>query len=223
YDSDAFVNYLALLGWALDGQTTIIPRKVLAEQFSLDHVSKNPATFDQAKLDWINGEYLAAKTDADFAREVLIPQLIAAGLEKEDELAHPQAWYELLASILKPRTKLAPEVVEKSRFLYEGTNLSYDEKSVAKNLAKEGTLTYLQAAYNALAAIDAHEWTAATLDEALAPLPEQLEANKRKFYAAVRVAECGNQVSPPMGESLQLLGRDLALTRLEQSYKLAQA
>ena len=223
YDADAFVNYLALLGWALDGQTTLIPREVLAQKFSLDHVSKNPATFDQTKLDWINGEYLAAKTDAAFAADVLIPQLITAGLEKDNALAHNSAWYELLASILKPRVKLAGEVVDKARFLYEGTKLSYDEKSVAKNLAKEGTLGYLQAAYQALAAIEPQNWTAAHLDEALAPLPEQLEANKRKFYAAIRVAECGNQVSPPMGESLQLLGKELVLTRLEQAYTLAQA
>ncbi|WP_028264143.1 glutamate--tRNA ligase [Atopobium fossor] len=223
YDSDAFVNYLALLGWALDGKTTIIPRDVLAREFSLEHVSKNPATFDQTKLDWVNGEYLAAKTDADFARDVLIPQLVAAGFEKDGERAHEDAWYELLASILKPRIKLAPEVVEKSRFLYEGSALSYDEKSVTKNLAKPGTLVYLKSAYEALSSIDADGWTASNLDEALAPLPEKLEANKRKFYAAVRVAECGNQVSPPMGESLQLLGRDLVLARLEQAYELAQA
>ena len=144
-------------------------------------------------------------------------------MEKDNALAHNSAWYELLASILKPRVKLAGEVVDKARFLYEGTKLSYDEKSVAKNLAKEGTLGYLQAAYQALAAIEPQNWTAAHLDEALAPLPEQLEANKRKFYAAIRVAECGNQVSPPMGESLQLLGKELVLTRLEQAYTLAQA
>ena len=58
YLSDAFVNYLALLGWSLDGDTTIVPRDVLASQFSLDHLSKNPATFDLAKLDWIQQHYI---------------------------------------------------------------------------------------------------------------------------------------------------------------------
>ena len=53
YLSDAFVNYLALLGWSLDGETTIIPRDVLASKFSLDRISKNPATFDPKKLDWV--------------------------------------------------------------------------------------------------------------------------------------------------------------------------
>jgi glutamyl-tRNA synthetase len=79
YDSDAFVNYLALLGWALDGDTTIVPRDVLAKSFSLDHVSKNPATFDLKKLDWINCQYLQAMTDSEFARTQLVPQLVSCG------------------------------------------------------------------------------------------------------------------------------------------------
>ncbi|SEH68050.1 MULTISPECIES: glutamate--tRNA ligase [Atopobiaceae] len=226
YDSDAFVNYLALLGWALDGDTTIVPRDVLASKFSLDHVSKNPATFDFKKLDWINGQYLQAMGDEEFSKTQLVPQLMAAGLEQDDDVdaayaAKPE-WFDLLSSILKPRTTLAPEVVEKSRFLYMGEDVEFDEKSVKKNLAKEGARSYLEAARAALEAIDADQWKAASIDAALEPLPEQLETNKRKFYGAVRVAECGNQVSPPLGESLELLGRNVTLARLEKALPLAE-
>ncbi|MGO5211706.1 glutamate--tRNA ligase [Parafannyhessea sp. LCP21S3_E6] len=226
YDSDAFVNYLALLGWALDGDTTIVPRDVLAKSFSLDHVSKNPATFDLKKLDWINGQYLQAMTDQEFARTQLVPQLVSAGLESaadaEAAYAAKPAWFNLLASVLKPRTTLAPQVVEKSRFLYWGEDVQFDEKSVNKNLAKDGARGYLEAARDALAAVDADGWNAAAIDAALEPLPDALGTNKRKFYGAVRVAECGNQVSPPLGESLELLGRDVALARLERALPLAK-
>jgi len=226
YDSDAFVNYLALLGWALDGDTTIVPRDVLAKSFSLDHVSKNPATFDLKKLDWINGQYLQAMTDSEFARTQLVPQLLLAGLEDGDDAdaayAAKPAWFDLLASVLKPRTTLAPQVVEKSRFLYWGDDVQFDEKSVSKNLAKDGARGYLEAARDALGALDADGWNAAAIDAALEPLPEALGTNKRKFYGAVRVAECGNQVSPPLGESLELLGRDVALARLEKALPLAK-
>ncbi|MCH4084079.1 MAG: glutamate--tRNA ligase [Coriobacteriaceae bacterium] len=226
YDSDAFVNYLALLGWALDGDTTIVPRDVLAKSFSLDHVSKNPATFDLKKLDWINGQYLQAMTDEQFSLTQLVPQLMAAGLEAGADAkavygAKPQ-WFDLLSSILKPRTTLAPQVVEKSRFLYWGDDVQFDEKSVNKNLAKDGTRAYLEAAHDALEKVDAAGWDAAAIDAALEPLPEALGTNKRKFYGAVRVAECGNQVSPPLGESLQLLGRDVALARLQKALPLAK-
>lgn len=80
YLSDAFVNYLALLGWSLDGETTIIPRDVLASKFSLDRISKNPATFDPKKLDWVNAEYINGMTDAQFADEIMVPELHEAGL-----------------------------------------------------------------------------------------------------------------------------------------------
>ena len=221
YLSDAFVNYLALLGWALDGETTIVPRDVLASRFSLDHVSKNPATFDPEKLDWVNGQYLQAMDDATFSSEVLMPQLVASGLETEGAPAHDNAWYDLLSSLLKPRTTLAPQVVEKARFLYEGDEVTLDEKSVSKNIAKEGVSACLEAAREALEAIDADDWHAEAIDAALEELPERLGVGKRKVFQAVRVAECGNQVSPPLGASMELLGRDASLARLTRAMPLA--
>ena len=221
YLADAFVNYLALLGWALDGETTIVPRDVLASRFSLDHVSKNPATFDPEKLDWVNGQYLQAMDDSTFSSEVLMPQLVAAGLETEGAPAHDSAWYDLLSSLLKPRTTLAPQVVEKARFLYEGDEVTLDEKSVSKNIAKEGVSTCLEAAREALEAIDADGWHAEAIDAALEELPERLGVGKRKVFQAVRVAECGNQVSPPLGASMELLGRDASLARLTRAMPLA--
>ena len=221
YLSDAFVNYLALLGWALDGETTIVPRDVLASRFSLDHVSKNPATFDPEKLDWVNGQYLQAMDDSTFSSEVLMPQLVAAGLETEGAPAHDSAWYDLLSSLLKPRTTLAPQVVEKARFLYEGDEVTLDEKSVSKNIAKEGVSACLEAAREALEAIDADGWHAEAIDAALEELPERLGVGKRKVFQAVRVAECGNQVSPPLGASMELLGRDASLARLTRAMPLA--
>lgn len=219
YDADAFVNYLALLGWSLDGETTIIPRDVLASKFSLDHVSKNPATFDPKKLDWINQSYLAALTDTDFAKTVLLPQLKSAGLESEDARYEDKpAWFDLLAQILKPRTTLAPDVIEKSRFLYEGTDVTYDQKSVDKNLKKNGAHASLEAAISSLT--DVVEWNAASIDAALEPLPEALDLKKKIVFQAVRVAVCGNQVSPPLGESLELLGKETSLARLKHALEL---
>lgn len=224
YLSDAFVNYLALLGWSLDGETTIVPREVLAHEFSLDHVSKNPATFDPKKLDWINAQYLAAMDNATFAHEILIPQLISAGLEDEapETLLHSQAWYEKLAEILKPRVTLAPEVVEKARFLYAGSNLELDEKSVAKNLAKEGARACLEEASVVLSALDESTWHEEAIDAALETCPDKLNTSKRAFFGAVRVAVCGNMVSPPLGASLELLGKEVSLARLSAAYPVAQ-
>lgn len=228
YLSDAFVNYLALLGWSLDGETTIVPRDVLASQFSLDHVSKNPAKSDPERLNWINATYLSTMDNKTFSVQVLIPELVFAGLEPvsgtetdaEKIYATRPAWYDLLSEILKPRTTVSPDVVEKSRFLYEGAEVTFDEKSVSKSLAKDGAGSILEAAHAALLPVS--EWTPANIDAALEVLPEQLDLKKRVVFQAVRVAECGNMVSPPLGESMALLGKDIALARLERALKIAQ-
>ncbi len=218
---EATVNYLALLGWSLDGETTIVPPAEVAAHFSLDRISKNPSVFDEEKLVWMNGEYLMAMDDAAFSQRVLVPQLAAAGLVEEGAYAGREAWFDLLSSILKPRTKLMGDVVDKARFLFG--ELAYDEASVAKNLAKEGVRPVLEAARAALAALPEESWRAEAIDAALEPLPEQLGAGKRKVFQAVRVAECGNQVSPPLGTSMELLGRTVALKRLEDALPLASA
>lgn len=228
YLSDAFVNYLALLGWSLDGETTIVPRDVLASQFSLDHVSKNPAKSDPERLNWINATYLSAMDNKTFSVQVLIPELVSAGLEPvsgtetdaEKIYATRPAWYDLLSEILKPRTTVSPDVVEKSRFLYEGAEVTLDEKSVSKSLAKDGAISILEAAHATLLPVS--EWTPANIDAALEVLPEQLDLKKRVVFQAVRVAECGNMVSPPLGESMALLGKDIALARLERALKIAR-
>ena len=219
YLSDAFVNYLALLGWSLDGETTVIPRDVLAREFSLERISKNPATFDPKKLDWINAEYINAMDDATFVKDILLPQLAAAGIEAGD---HDDAWWSLLAQIVRPRTKMPADAAGVAAPVFAtAETLTYDEKSVAKGLAKEGMATVLDAARAALEAVPAESWNAETIDAALEPLPEALDMKKRLVFQAVRVAECGNMVSPPLGETMQLIGRDDCLARIDRAHTMA--
>ncbi|MBQ6491706.1 MAG: glutamate--tRNA ligase [Atopobiaceae bacterium] len=223
YLSDAFVNYLSLLGWSPDGESTIIPRERLAREFSLDHVSKNPAIMDPSKLDWVNAQYLQAMDDTTFTDEVLIPQLHAHDLEPEGECLHDAAWYDLLASVLKPRCTLAADVVDQSLFLYTADDeLEYDEKSVAKWLAKDGAGAALDAAAEALAAIDEDAWTPAAIEEALDPLPERLGVGKGKVFQPIRVAVVGCAVSPGIGETLALAGKDHVLARIGRARALAK-
>lgn len=219
YLSDAFVNYLALLGWSLDGETTVIPRDVLASQFSLERISKNPATFDPKKLDWMNAEYINAMSNADFADQIMLPELLKAGLIKEGFEADA-AWLGALAEIVRPRTKMPADAATVAAPVFAtAETLAYDEKSVSKGLAKEGMGAVLDAAKAALEALD--EWTPANIDAALEPLPEVLDVKKRLVFGAVRVAECGNMVSPPLGETMALIGRDDCLARIDRARPMA--
>jgi glutamyl-tRNA synthetase len=221
YLSDAFVNYLALLGWSLDGETTVIPRDVLASQFSLERISKNPATFDSKKLDWMNAEYINAMSDADFADQIMLPELHEVGLI-DDGFEADEAWIDALAAIVKPRTKMPADAVGVAAPVFAtAQTLEYDEKSVAKGLAKEGMGAVLDAARAALEAVSANAWTPETIDGALEPLPEALDAKKRIVFQAVRVAVCGNMVSPPLGETMALIGKDDCLARIDRARVLA--
>ena len=221
YLSDAFVNYLALLGWAPDGESTVISRERLASEFSLDHVSKNPAIMDPKKLDFINGEYLHAMSDREFADEVLIPELHSHDLEPVGECLHDEAWYDLLAAALKPRTTLGPDVVAQAAFLYEDdADLEYDEKAVKKWLAKAGATDALDASAKALTALD--DWSPAAIEAALDPLPEQLGMGKGKVFQPIRVAVTGSAASPGIGETLALAGKEHVLARIARAKELAQ-
>lgn len=221
YLSDAFVNYLALLGWSLDGETTVIPRDVLASQFSLERISKNPATFDPKKLDWMNAEYINGMDNATFTRDVMLPQLRGAGILGEDFSAD-DTWLDALAEIVRPRTKMPADAAAVAAPVFAtAETLEYDEKSVAKSLAKEGLGAVLDAARAALEAVPADSWTADAIDEALEVLPEQLDVKKRLVFGAVRVAECGNMVSPPLGATMELIGKDDCLARIDRARPMA--
>ena len=221
YLSDAFVNYLALLGWSLDGETTIVPRDVLASSFSLDHVSKNPATFDPKKLDWMNAEYINRMGDAEFADKIMLPELGRAGLVGAGD-EFDEAWVDALAAIVRPRTKMPADAARVAAPVFAtAEDLEYDERSVAKGLAKEGMGAVLDAARKALAAIGEDEWSPQAIDAALEELPECLDVKKRLVFGAVRVAECGNMVSPPLGETMALIGREDCLARIDRARPMA--
>ncbi len=223
YLSDAFVNYLALLGWSLDGETTIIPRDVLAREFSLERISKNPATFDPKKLDWVNAEYINRMDNATFTQEILLPQLVEAGLlDPEPAVSLDEEWTDRLAEIVRPRTKMPADAAQVAAPIFAtAETLAYDEKAVAKGLAKEGMGAVLDRAREALGSLTEDAWTAEAIDAALEPLPEALDLKKRVVFQAVRVAICGNLVSPPLGETMALIGRTDCLARIDRARTMA--
>ena len=220
YLPDAFVNYLALLGWSPDGETTIVPRDVLASTFSLDRVSKNPATFDPAKLDWINAEYLANMSDDEFTDKIMVPELVEAGLMDEGD--HTREWLCTLASVVRPRTKHLGDVAGICSMVFAtAESLTYEDKAVSKGLAKEGMADVLAAAASALEAVSDGNWNAEAIDAALEVLPEQLDVKKRLVFQAIRAAVCGNLVSPPLGVVIELVGKADALARIKRARGMA--
>jgi len=215
YLPEAIVNYLALLGWSLDGETTLIDIETLKRSFSLDRISRNPAIFDVEKLDWMNGVYLRELSPEEFIARI-VPWLEDAGLSDASDVAARPEWFARMAPLVSERIKRLDEVVEKVAFLFAEPGI--DEAAREKVLAKEGAGRALTGAIQTLQGC---EWTAEAIEAALRELPEKLELKPKAVFQSIRVAVTGSAVSPPLFESLELLGRETTLARLSATIGLA--
>ena len=206
----AILNYLTLLGWSLDGETTIISADTLAASFSLDRVSANPAIFDVEKLDWMNGVYIREMAPDAFA-EVMTPWLVDAGLLTAETARSERRHLTMLAPLVAERVKRLDEIVPMVAFLFADA-VKIDPTVGVKVLGAGDARRAIEAAVEALVALP--DFTAAEIEAALRTLPEKLGMKPKQVFQAVRVAVTGSSVSLPLFESLELLGRDRTLDRL---------
>ena len=204
---DAVVNYLALLGWSFDDRTNVFSREELVEKFSLERVGRNPAAFDVDKLEWLNGHYIRSTSPADLV-ELLVPVCAGSGLPADT--AEGRRILEKVTPLLVERMKRLTEAPPMIRFLFE--DVTPDEKA-QKVIAGEGE--YLDSAADRLESLD--EWTAAGIEAALRSLGEERDLKPRKAFQPIRAAVTGTLVSPPLFESLEILGRDKTIARLRKN------
>src|SRR5215210_6405573 len=195
YVAPALMNFLALLGWAPDGETTIMSRDELVERFSLDRVGASPATFDYAKLDWMNGIYL---------RGLPVEQYAAAALEWLREQGYD--WDEERVRAAAP---LVQEKIGRLGELPHFAGFLFHDVEPDPDLLDHRVLA---AAADELREVE--PWTAETIEAALKALCERLGLKPRQAFQPIRVAVTGSKVSPGLYESLELLGRPVSLARI---------
>lgn len=215
YLPEAIVNYLALLGWSLDGETTIIDAETLKANFSLDRVSKNPAIFDVEKLEWMNGVYIRQLTAEQFV-ERMMPWLEAAGLADAGDVAARPDWYARLAPLISLRIKRMDEIVPMVEFLFVEPTI--EASAIDKVLAQEGSRSALAQAAEGFATC---EWDAEALEAVVRAIPEALGLKPKAVFQALRVAVTGSTVSLPLFESLELVGKERTLGRIAANSVLA--
>jgi glutamyl-tRNA synthetase len=202
YVAPALMNFLALLGWAPDGETTIMSRDELVERFSLERVGRSPATFDYAKLDWMNGVYLRALDESAYADTVL-------GYLRERGVDWPEDDVRAMAPIVQEKVGRLGEIPEFAGFLFH--DVEPDPELLDRRI--------LDAAAETLASVE--PWTAEAIESALKRLCDELGEKPRTVYGPIRVAVTGSRVSPGLYESLALLGRERALARLGHGAEVA--
>ncbi len=202
YVAPALMNFLALLGWAPDGETTIMSRDELVERFSLERVGRSPATFDYAKLDWMNGVYLRALPVDEYAG-VLLAYLRESGLD------WGEARIRAAAPLVQEKIGRLGEFPEFAGFLFH--DVRPDPALLDSRV--------LAAAEEKLSAVE--PWSAERVETALKELCEELGEKPRTVFAPIRVAVTGSRVSPGLYESLELLGRETSLARLRRATREA--
>ena len=195
YVPEALLNFLALLGWAPDGETTLMSRDELVERFSLERVGSSPATFDYAKLDWMNGVYLRALEPDEYA-----DRLVAYLREQGSEW--PEERIRAAAPLVQEKIARFDEFPGFAGFLFH--DVEPDPALLDERI--------LGVAETALAATD--PWTAESIEVALKKLGDELGEKPRTVYPPIRVAVTGSKVSPGLYESLELLGKDESLARI---------
>jgi glutamyl-tRNA synthetase len=212
YLPEGVLNYLALLGWGIAADRDVFTMTEMAAAFDIRRVNPNPARFDLKKLDAINASHMRMLTVEDLTARVT-PFLQRAGVV-DDPVTPEQA--DLLSRampLVHERINRLPESVEMLGFLFvEDTAFALDPTDADKLLDEAGR-TVVGAAHDALEGLAT--WDTSSIDEALrTALVEGLGLKPRNAFGPVRVAVTGRRVSPPLFESLELLGRERSLDRL---------
>ena len=232
---EGLLNYLALLGWSLSKDRDVFSREEMVEAFDIHDVGPNPARFDPVKCEAINAEHVRALEATDF-RDRLVPHLADALPDPEGRTApaplvsatsfdalteREQEILTAAAPLIQTRIQLLRECRDMLGFLFvSDAELTIDDKAVAKLKASAGDV--LDAGIHALEGLGTEQWGRGQLEEALSAaivegqgMPNGEGIKPRLAYGPLRVAVTGRQVSPPLFESMEILGAGSTLARLK--------
>jgi glutamyl-tRNA synthetase len=211
---EGLLNYLALLGWAISGDRDIFSIEEMVGAFEIGDVNPNPARFDLKKAEAINAAHMRLLSVDEIGRRS-VPYLAAAGLVADPPTAEQQQVLDAAMPLVAERINKLTESVEMLGFLFVG-----EAEFVRTDEIDESGQGVVKAAYDALAALPpgTAQWSTAAIEEALrVALVDDLGLKPRNAFGPVRIAVTGRKVSPPLFESLELLGRERSLSRLSSA------
>ncbi len=205
YIPEGLLNYLALLGWSIADDHDIFSLVEMVAAFDIADVNANPARFDGRKCESINASHLRLLDGADFAQRLTV-RSADLGLPVDDAVVAAAA------PLVQERVQTLVEGAEMIRFLLvPEADFAVDEGAAAKQLGEAGQAV-LGAAIPVLDALV--DWSTGSIKEVCEALVESMQLKPRNAYGPLRVAITGRTVSPPLFESMEILGRDRTLRRL---------
>jgi len=218
---EAILNYLALLGWSMGEDRELFTLEEMSAAFTLERVSRNSARFDVKKMTAINGVKIRALGPEDFVGRIM-PFLAAAGLVGDPPTREQAALVAVGAPLIQERIALLTEAVDLLRFaLIPEAEFTVDAAAASKHLGLAAA-PVLGAAYDALDRVS--PWVTTQIQAAIEDaLVAGLGLSRSKAFTPLRVAVTGRTVSPPLPESLDLLGKQRTLARLRAARDRAAA
>ena len=218
YLPEAMINYLVRLGWSYDDQEEVFTIDELIEKFTLDRVGTSSGIFDQQKLLWLNGEYIA-KMDIDARTKAVIPFLREAGLIGEDVPPEKYEWIKAIVTAIGDRLKTLTQIIDYAGAFFVD-ELEYDEKAVQKRLKQDYVPQMLEDLKGIFQATEPFD--EAKLEEVIRDYSEKTGLSGSKIIHPLRVALTGKPVGPGIFETVVLVGRERAIQRLDKGIELAK-
>ena len=216
YLPETMVNFLALLGWSLDDRTEILSRQELIDNFSLERVSRTAAIFNRDKLNWMNGVYIRSLSLDEFTQRAL-PFL---DRDSPPEVKRPLSisYIKQIMPLVQERARTLADVAELAHFFFVD-ELDYNASLLlGKNMSQESATKALAITKQRLEQLEGFD--AEALEAVLRPLAGELGLKTGQLFGTLRVATTGRTASPPLFQTMAVLGKERCLRRIEAAIEI---
>ncbi|MDH5533310.1 MAG: glutamate--tRNA ligase [Candidatus Pacebacteria bacterium] len=203
YLPEALLNFFMILGWTPKDQRDIISLEEYVQEFDPQDISKKSVAFDIDKLNWLNGVYIRKMWDENQVD-------LVTRLEKFTPTDFPQAKLDQILPLIYERLEKLSDIEELSDFFYR--DIKVDRSLLLKKADKELVSKQLDELYAGLNEI---EWTTSEIEKVVRSIQEEHDYKKNQFFMMVRIAVTGKKATPPLFETIEVLGKDLTLRRLK--------
>ncbi|MFN2128752.1 MAG: glutamate--tRNA ligase [Anaerolineales bacterium] len=214
YLPEAVVNWAVLMGWSYDDHTEFFTMEDLIDKFNIQKLNPSPAAINFSKLDHFNGLHIRNLDVNDLATR-LLPFFEKAGINPD------MSTLQKIAKILHVRLVTLDEAVDKAGFFFQDDVHPAPEDLIAKNLTVKESADLAKRAYILLAGLS--EISHDSAEQPMRNLAEQMDVKVGQLFHVVRVAVTGQRVSPPLFESMEIIGREKSLSRIESAVKILES
>ena len=217
YLPEAIINYVTMVGWAYDDSREFFTKEEFEKLFSLEKINKAPGVFDYKKLEWFNGQYIRKKSEVEII-EAVLPYLKKDGIISEDVSEKEMAIIKNMMGFMTERLHFISDISELSRFLFKDIDAYTLTDLIPKKMDFEGTLSVLRGIRSLVE--DFENRTDEENEVLFRQKSEEMAVKLGSLLMPLRVAISGSKVSPPIFESLRLLGSKKALERIDTVIEL---